>query len=467
MTDASRKKSAEGRLPQALGNKEWLLKAFTITVDRLNLSPDILKKNDCERCLAHIDEARLFQLSEPLSLLQPAEISAQLEKDRDQQVLYSRETQQTITSWSERHQAVQVISELSKATSMLLGIQQQGNECHLHTALRTLTVICMLAFVPGNEKIKGDLAMILRSSPEDMPGMIRRYAVAVGSKAKVVTLVDERIEGDPIWSSWAEQLLQEIQDLAIFYNVSTEVGIPESSLPQQVRYKMSADNIMVSMATTQEAGAGSNPSSALHALQLIPLSHIEAKNILVRNHYLHSLPGGTKLSLGIFLHAKLLGALTFGVGPYLGYKIVNDASPDDVVTLTRLWLSDDLPPNSESKVLGIALRSLKRDTSLKFILAYSDPSVGHLGTIYQATNWLYTGLSTATPLYDIGDGILHHSRSLAHSLGSHSIRYLTSQGIDVKTVPQSAKHRYVYFLDQSWSSRLSVSILPYPKKELD
>jgi len=230
---------------------------------------------------------------------------------------------------------------------------------------------------------------------------------------------------------------------------------------------MSADNVMVSMAPIPEARAGSNPSSALHAIQLIPISHTEVRNLIIPNHYLHSLPGGTKLSLGIFLNTRLLGALTFGVGPYLGYKIVNDANPDDVVTLTRLWLSDELPSNSESKVLGIALRSLKRDTSLKFVLAYSDPSAGHLGTIYQATNWLYAGLSSATPLYDIGDGILHHSRSLAHSLGSHSIRYLTSQGIDVKTVPQSAKHRYIYFLDPSWRSRLSVSMLPYPKKELE
>ena len=189
--------------------------------------------------------------------------------------------------------------------------------------------------------------------------------------------------------------------------------------------------------------------------------------MIVRNHYSHSLPGGTKLSFGVILNSRLLGALTFGVGPYLGYKLVNGATPDDAVTLTRLWLSDELPRNSESKVLGIALRSLKRDTSLKFILAYSDPAVGHLGTIYQATNWLYTGLSSATPLYDIGDGILHHSRSLAHQLGSHSIRYLTSQGINAKTVSQSAKHRYIYFLNKAWSPRLNVPGLPYPKKGCD
>jgi hypothetical protein len=102
---------------------------------------------------------------------------------------------------------------------------------------------------------------------------------------------------------------------------------------------------------------------------------------------------------------------------------------------------------------------------LKFVLAYSDPAAGHVGTIYQATNWLYTGLSSATPLYDIGDGIKHHSRTLAHKLGSHSIRYLTSQGIAVKTVPQMAKHRYIYFLDDSWRTRLLVPVLPYPKKD--
>ena len=200
-------------------------------------------------------------------------------------------------------------------------------------------------------------------------------------------------------------------------------------------------------------------------LNIAPISQIDAKEILIPNHYLHSFPGGTKLSFGVYLDARLLGALTFGVGPYLGYKLVKDASPDDVVTLTRLWLSDGLPKNSESRVIGIVLRSLRKETSLKFVLAYSDPAAGHVGTIYQATNWLYTGLSSATPLYDIGDGIIHHSRSLAHQLGSHSIRYLTYRGIVVKTVPQMAKHRYIYFLDDSWRTRLLVPVLPYPKKD--
>ena len=221
------------------------------------------------------------------------------------------------------------------------------------------------------------------------------------------------------------------------------------------------------MESIREEGTNVNVIPTLWSLRIKPIPFVLARSLINRNHYLHSFPGGTKLSFGIFYQSFLMGAITLGVGPFLGYGLVDRATPEDCVTLTRLWLADDLPRNSESHVIGTLLRSLQKETSLKFVLAYSDPVAGHLGIIYQATNWLYTGLSSATPFYDIGDGILHHSRSLAHGLGTHSIRYLASQGISVKTVPQMAKHRYIYFLDQSWRSRLMVPVLSYPKKESD
>ncbi|MBI4303515.1 MAG: DNA methyltransferase [Chloroflexi bacterium] len=191
-----------------------------------------------------------------------------------------------------------------------------------------------------------------------------------------------------------------------------------------------------------------------------------AKVILVRCHYLGSLPGGTKLAFGVFVGQQLMGAVTFGVGPYLVYQLVEGTTPDDVVCLTRLWLSDALPRNSESYVLGVITRALRRHTSLKFLVAYSDPGAGHVGAIYQAANWLYTGLSSATPLYDIGDGIARHSRSLAHHYGSHSIRHFAEHGVGVKLVPQSAKHRYLYILDRALRSRLTVPVLRYPRREV-
>ncbi len=161
----------------------------------------------------------------------------------------------------------------------------------------------------------------------------------------------------------------------------------------------------------------------------------------------------------------MLGALTFGAGPANAYRLVNGSNRADCLTLSRLWLSDKLPQNSESRVIGIALRVIRHVTNVKFVISYADPSQGHIGGIYQATNWLYTGLSEATPLLDLGDGVNRHSRSVSHSLGTHSVRFLTRQGLDVRKIPQQRKHRYVYFLDPTWRERLTGPVLPYPKQE--
>ena len=84
------------------------------------------------------------------------------------------------------------------------------------------------------------------------------------------------------------------------------------------------------------------------------------------------------------------------------------------------------------------IRSLTRHTTVKFLLAYADPSQGHLGVIYQATNWLYTGLSDAMPLYDLGDGHLRHSRSLGHTYGTHSMQHFKESGVPVPSRPVEA-----------------------------
>jgi hypothetical protein len=109
---------------------------------------------------------------------------------------------------------------------------------------------------------------------------------------------------------------------------------------------------------------------------------------------------------------------------------------------------------------------LRKNTDLKFLISYADPAQGHLGTIYQATGWVYTGLSEAMPMYDIGDGQARHSRSLSHAYGTHSVEHFSRHGVQVRLVPQQAKHRYIYFLDSAWRERLKCAALAYPKPEV-
>jgi hypothetical protein len=228
---------------------------------------------------------------------------------------------------------------------------------------------------------------------------------------------------------------------------------------------ISAGSVMVSTASIHEERAGSIPSPALQSIIVRPIPQLAAKRIIIQNHYLHSFPGCTKLCFGAFSGNRLLGAITFGSGPANAYRMVEGSSIDDCLTLTRLWLSPELPKNSESRIIAISLRYLKKYTKLKFLVTYADPVQGHVGTIYQATGWLYTGLSEATPKFDVGDGIVRHSRSFSHALGSHSLKYLAECGLDVKVIPQQPKHRYIYLTDQSLKSQITTQIRPYPKNE--
>jgi len=228
---------------------------------------------------------------------------------------------------------------------------------------------------------------------------------------------------------------------------------------------MSAVSVMVSTASILEEGRGPSSTAALQSMIVKPVPFVVAKRLIERHHYLHSFPGGTKLAFGIFVANRLQGAISLGAGPANAYSLVYQAKPEDCLVLTRLWLSDELPRNSESKVIGVVIRALKQNTRIKFMVSYSDPTQGHVGTIYQATNWLYTGLSEAMPLYDLGDGKTRQSRSLAHGFGTHSVKHLVNSGINVTLIPQSSKYRYVYFVDTSWQTRLKPDVLPYPKKQ--
>ena len=243
--------------------------------------------------------------------------------------------------------------------------------------------------------------------------------------------------------------------------------IPSSRDAQKVTSprETSADSAAAARSEIPRAGGGSTPTSALHQLRVRPVPFRIAKAVLIRHHYLESMPGGTQLALGAFIGESLQGVLTLGVGPPMVYRLVDGAKPGDCATLSRLWLSDALPRNSESRMLGVVLRALKRCTSLRFLVSYADPAMGHRGGIYQATGWFYTGLSEATNMIDLGDGVPRHSRTVGHAFGTHSIRHFEAHDIPVRTVQQEPKHRYVHFIDSSWRGRLRVPVLPYPKED--
>jgi hypothetical protein len=167
-----------------------------------------------------------------------------------------------------------------------------------------------------------------------------------------------------------------------------------------------------------------------------------ARLAVIEKHYLHR-PCPISWSWGIIVEEKLKGVLTVG-RPCSRTVCEGVCGPNraaDVFELNRLWLHESLPCNSESQFIGWCLRELRKINRRAILVSYADtkPSEGapegHLGIIYQSTNWVFTGMSA--PFADKVRG---------------------------EIIERSSKHRYVFFLNAADKKLLQWETLPYPKR---
>ncbi len=109
---------------------------------------------------------------------------------------------------------------------------------------------------------------------------------------------------------------------------------------------------------------------------------------LIQAHYLGSWPAITRCVLGMIVESCTVGTVVFADAPpetterYGGYTW----------ELARLWVSDDVPRNAESWLIGQSVRHVRRvHSEVRVLVSYADPSAGHAGTIYRASNWTPDG----------------------------------------------------------------------------
>ena len=130
-----------------------------------------------------------------------------------------------------------------------------------------------------------------------------------------------------------------------------------------------------------------------------------ARKFIVEYHYSHQWTKCTH-ALGLFTttgrehsffdepEEKLIGAICYGdpIGRNSGASISLAVPRTAVFELVRLFVHDGYGSNIESYLIGEGFRWLKKHrTDIKALISYSDPMQGHVGTVYQATNWLYQG----------------------------------------------------------------------------
>lgn len=138
-------------------------------------------------------------------------------------------------------------------------------------------------------------------------------------------------------------------------------------------------------------GGGSSPTLPLQ-VEECDVSVIQ--EVMERVHYSHSIFGvTTSACYAVREHGVVVGGAIFGKpGAFNVSRKYDKGEP--LLELRRFVLEDRLPRNSESRVLGVMLRSLRK-RGIRRILSYADPSHGHTGVIYAATGFVRHGV-TAT-----------------------------------------------------------------------
>jgi hypothetical protein len=94
------------------------------------------------------------------------------------------------------------------------------------------------------------------------------------------------------------------------------------------------------------------------------------------------------------------------------------------------------------------------------VVSYADTSRGHVGIVYQATNWIYTGETVAHDGMYIVDGKEVHSMTLRDTGITDPARWAKENGVSV--VDPMPKHRYFYLCGSRPDKRTMLKALKYP-----
>jgi len=218
---------------------------------------------------------------------------------------------------------------------------------------------------------------------------------------------------------------------------------------------MCRNNLTGELPLFKEELSNANSSNTTKHFDRYFVREFEDKSVcypfLYEIHYAKRKPALSHV-FGLYNKHELVGVCTYGMpaNPNLCFGIAGHHNRESVIELNRLVLKYNLK-NEASYLVGHSIKMLPKP---KIIVSYADTGQRHLGVVYQATNFLFTGTTKART--DMASKGGKHSR---HSLGDPA-----------KRVNRTAKHRYVFIHGDKRQKKqilkdLKYPTLTYPKQE--
>lgn len=193
-------------------------------------------------------------------------------------------------------------------------------------------------------------------------------------------------------------------------------------------------------------------------------SKLEGSQLFIKYHYSHKNVNTSKYYLGLYQGKTLYGCASFGIAmnPHSCKNIVKNSTLSDYLELNRLWISDELQYNVESLFIGACWKWIRLNLpNVKWIQTFADGRIG-VGTIYQATNFLYHGYHISRFWKHNVTGEFYHDSLLTRKTRKkyHELQKIKEHLIFCPT----PVYRYTYFLDTKEKKNLLLRTFKYPKK---
>ncbi len=191
----------------------------------------------------------------------------------------------------------------------------------------------------------------------------------------------------------------------------------------------------------------------------------EVREFARRYHYT-GLGGNAQWRWGLWHGAVLYGVVSYNLPTSSTCEsMFGREHKHRVWHMSRLALADSAPHNSESRLIGGSLRAVHHDNpDVWAVVTYADPSAGHIGYVYQATNALYTGTGGHAHYWLDAAGNRRAEHMDGKTVTAEATGWTRHQGVP--------KHRYVYLLGSKTQRRtaralLRFPVLPYPKPDTE
>lgn len=193
---------------------------------------------------------------------------------------------------------------------------------------------------------------------------------------------------------------------------------------------------------------------------------------LLNVHYAKRIPS-ISYAFGLFDNGDVEGYVTYGTpsSSPLRSGVCGPENSGSVIELNRLCLFNN-KRNDASKLVSSSLKMLPKRS---IVVSFADIDAGHIGYVYQATNFIYCGLSAKRTDWALRGAEHMHGQTIADQFRgapNRSELMRAKYGDDFYLKERSRKHRYVYFVgSKSWRTKMTkelrYSVEPYPKGEAE